>query len=184
MGRPAVFRWPDGATHQALEDIAITRVLPNMTLIAPCDWIEVKKATIAAADWPGPVYLRFGREAIPVITDEDTPFEIGKARTLRSGTDVAIIACGAMVYEALMAAELLATEGIMAEVINLHTIKPLDSAAIEAAAKKCRAVVTAEEHQISGGMGSAVANFGKDVPCAHGNGGYKRLFRRVRDPEN
>ncbi len=148
---------PDGATHQALEDIAIMRVLPNMTVLAPCDAEEVRKATIAAASWPGPVYIRFGREPVPVITDEASPFEIGKAIPLRSGGDVAIIACGAMVYEALRAAEALEADGIRASVLNLHTIKPLDRDAVIAAARRCGCVVTAEEHQLAGGMGSAVA---------------------------
>lgn len=148
---------PDGATHQALEDIAIMRVLPNMTVLAPCDAEEVRKATIAAASWPGPVYIRFGREPVPVITDEASPFEIGKAISLRSGGDVAIIACGAMVYEALRAAEALEADGIRASVLNLHTIKPLDRDAVIVAARRCGCVVTAEEHQLAGGMGSAVA---------------------------
>jgi len=148
---------PDGATHQALEDIAIMRVLPNMTLLAPCDAEEVKKATIAAATWPGPVYIRFGREPVPVITDENSQFEIGKAVWLRTGGDVAIIACGAMVYQALLAADQLANENIQTTVINLHTIKPLDQESVVRAATACGCVVTAEEHQIAGGMGSAVA---------------------------
>lgn len=148
---------PDGATHQALEDIAITRVLPNMTVLAPCDAEEVRKATVAAAAWPGPVYIRFGREPIPVVTDENSPFEIGKAIRLKTGNDVAIIACGAMVYQALLAAEQLEQEQIHATVINLHTIKPMDHACVIQAASVCGCVVTAEEHQIAGGMGSAVA---------------------------
>lgn len=148
---------PDGATHQALEDIAITRVLPNMTVLAPCDAEEVRKATVAAAAWPGPVYIRFGREPVPVVTDENSPFEIGKAIRLKTGNDVAIIACGAMVYQALLAAEQLEQEQIHATVINLHTIKPMDHACVIQAASACGCVVTAEEHQIAGGMGSAVA---------------------------
>lgn len=148
---------PDGATHQALEDIALARVLPHMTVIAPCDSVETKKAVLAAADWEGPVYFRFGREAVPVITDEDTPFEIGKAQVLREGTDCGVIACGAMVYEALLAAESLEKEGLQLRVINLHTIKPIDRDAILSAARDCGALVTAEEHQCSGGLGSAVA---------------------------
>ena len=148
---------PDGATHQALEDMAIMRVLPNMTLIAPCDWIETKKAVIAASKMYGPVYMRFGREAVPVITDEDTPFEIGKARLVRDGGDVAIIACGAMVYEAEEAAKQLAAEGIDARVIDMHTIKPLDNECVLACARECGAIVTAEEHQMAGGLGGAVA---------------------------
>lgn len=148
---------PDGATHQALEDIAITRVLPNMTVIAPCDWQETKKAVLAAAKWEGPVYIRFGREAVPEITDDESPFEIGKAQVLRDGKDAAIFACGAMVYEAMNAADTLAEQGISCRVVNLHTIKPIDEACILESARQCGAVVTAEEHQIHGGLGSAVA---------------------------
>ena len=148
---------PDGATHQALEEISIMRCLPNMTVIVPADSVETQKATEAAAKTNGPVYIRFGREAIPVVTDEETPFEIGKACCCREGSDVAIIACGAMVYESLVAAEELSKEGIEAMVVNLHTVKPTDKEAIIEAAKKCGAIVTAEEHQKMGGMGSAVA---------------------------
>ena len=148
---------PDGATHQALEDIALMRVLPNMTVIAPCDAVETEKATLAAAKYPGPVFLRFGREPVPVITDEDSPFEIGRANVLREGGDVCLIAIGAMVYEALQTAETLAYEGIEATVINLHTIKPLDTACLEKYAALTGCIVTAEEHQAAGGMGSAVA---------------------------
>ena len=147
---------PDGATHQALEDIAIMRCIPKMTVLVPCDMIETKKATIAAAEYNGPVYIRFGRESEPIITKEDAPFKIGKANVLRQGKDVAIFACGAMVYESLSAAELLEKDGISAKIINIHTIKPLDEEAIISAAKECGAVVTAEEHQIAGGFGSAV----------------------------
>lgn len=148
---------PDGATHQALEDVALMRVLPNMTVVVPCDAEETRKATLAIAAINGPAYIRFGREAVPVVTDESTPFELGKARTCREGSDVAIFANGAMLFEALEAAKILAAENISAEVIDLHTVKPLDVEAVTAAAKKCRCVVTAEEHQIFGGMGSAVA---------------------------
>ncbi|MCF0122935.1 MAG: transketolase family protein [Ruminiclostridium sp.] len=148
---------PDGATHQALEDIALARVLPNMTVIAPCDSEETRKAVIAAADIDGPVYFRFGREAVPVITDRDTPFQIGKARLVNEGTSCAVFACGAMVYEALVAAEELETEGITLRVYDLHTIKPIDEEAILTAARECGCIVTAEEHQISAGLYSAVA---------------------------
>lgn len=148
---------PDGATHQALEDIAITRVLPNMTVVVPADSVQGEKATIDSASINGPVYLRFSRSKTPVITDKDTPFEIGKADIYRQGKDVCIIACGTMVYEALVAAENLKKEGISAMVINNHTIKPIDSKTITAAAKKTGAIVTAEEHQVHGGMGSAVS---------------------------
>lgn len=148
---------PDGATHQALEDIAIMRCLPHMNVLVPCDVIETRAATIAAAAVNGPVYIRFGRENVPTITKEDEPFEFGKARAMRRGTDVAILACGTMVYEALVAAELLEKKGISAAVLNVHTIKPIDENAIAALARTCGAVVTAEEHQIFGGFGSAVA---------------------------
>lgn len=148
---------PDGATHQALEEISIMRCLPNMTVLVPCDLVETKKATIAAADYNGPVYIRYGRENVPIITEDKTPFEIGKAVKMREGSDVCIMACGSMVYESLMAAELLEKEGIKARVLNIHTIKPIDKQAIIDAAKDCGAIVTAEEHQIFGGFGSAVA---------------------------
>ena len=148
---------PDGATHQALEDVALMRVLPNMTVVVPCDAEETRKATLAIAAINGPAYIRFGREAVPVVTDESTPFELGKARICREGSDVAIFANGAMLFESLEAAKVLAEENISVEVIDLHTVKPIDVAAVVTAAKKCGCVVTAEEHQIFGGMGSAVA---------------------------
>ncbi len=148
---------PDGATHQALEDIAITRTIPNMTVISPADYQETLKATIASAEINGPVVIRFGREKVPSITTSETPFQIGKAEIYRDGTDVSIIACGVMVYEALVAAQKLADEGISAQVINSHTIKPIDKDTIISAAAKTGAVVTAEEHQIMGGFGSAVS---------------------------
>lgn len=147
---------PDGATHQALEEITIMRVLPGMTVIVPSDYYETKKAVLAAEKIQGPVYIRFGREKVPVVTSEDAPFEVGKANIMREGRDVTIIACGPMVAESLDAADELAKEGIEAEVINLHTIKPIDKEAIIASAQKTGAVVTAEEHQMAGGMGSAV----------------------------
>lgn len=148
---------PDGATHQALEEIAIMRCLPKMTVIVPCDLIETKKATMASAYFNGPAYIRYGRENVPIITKQETPFEIGKANVLRDGKDVAIFACGTMVYESLMAADILESKGIKARVVNLHTIKPIDEKAIIDAAKECGAIVTAEEHQVAAGMGSAVA---------------------------
>jgi transketolase len=156
-GHSGISVGPDGATHQVLEDIAFLHALPHMTLIVPCDYIEAKKATIAMGEMEGPAYIRFGREATPVFTTEETPFQIGRAEIFREGTDVAIIACGPMVWEALVAAETLAAEGIEARVINLHTIKPLDTETIANAARDCGAIVTAEEAQIIGGMGSAVA---------------------------
>ena len=147
----------DGATHQALEDIAITRVLPNMTVIAPCDYEETKKAVFAAAKFEGPVYIRFVREKSPVMTLPKTKFKIGKADVFKEGNDVTIIACGPMVYEALTAAKELKKEKIQAEVINCHTIKPVDAKIIIRSAKKTNRVVTIEEHQVNGGLGSAVA---------------------------
>jgi len=148
---------PDGATHQAMEEFAIMRSLPNMKLVVPCDFWEAKKATIAIADVWGPVYLRFGRENVPVISDESRPYVFGKADQYRDGEDLTIIACGVMVYEALSAAEMLESEGVSARVINIHTLKPIDEAAIIKAARETGAIVTAEEHQIYGGLGSAVA---------------------------
>ncbi len=148
---------PDGATHQALEDIAIMRSLPKMTVICPADAVEARKATIAAAAHDGPVYLRLGREKTPVFTSENAPFEIGKAVLLREGTDCAIIACGPLTYEALLAASELENQGISCMVINLHTIKPIDAETVIKSAEKCGAIVTVEEHQKAGGLGSAVA---------------------------
>ncbi|MBI5621545.1 transketolase family protein [Candidatus Falkowbacteria bacterium] len=148
---------PDGATHQALEDIALMRVQPNMVVICPCDAVEIEKATVAAAAVHGPVYLRFGRAASPVMTTRKTPFKIGCAEIFWTGKDITIIACGQLVYQALLAARALAKDNITAEVINCHTIKPLDEKTIIASVKKTRAVVTVEEHQIAGGLGSAVA---------------------------
>ena len=149
---------PDGATHQALEDIAIMRVLPNMTVVAPSDAIETRKATIALGQMTGPAYIRFARSESPVFTTEKSPFKLGQAEILSKGDDVSIIASGPLVYEALRAAqELKKKHKIRAEVINNHTIKPLDTKTIRDSAKKTRAVVTVEEHQIYGGMGSAVS---------------------------
>lgn len=156
---------PDGATHQAMEDIAITRCLPNLNVIVPCDYLETKKATIEIAKIKDPVYMRFGREKIPVVTTEQTPFKIGKADTFRNGEDVTVIACGSLVYEALIAAENLSGSGIDVRVINCHTIKPIDEKTIIKAAKETGAIVTAEEHQVHGGLGSAVAEVvAKKVP--------------------
>lgn len=150
---------PDGATHQMLEDIAIMRALPNMTVIAPCDSIEAEKATIALANYKKPAYMRLAREAVPIITTKETPFEIGKAYVYDAGSDVTIIATGTMIYQALIASETLYKEGIEAEVIHCPTIKPLDVATILKSVKKTKRVVTAEEHQITGGLGGAVAEF-------------------------
>ena len=148
---------PDGATHQALEDMAIMRVLPNMVVVCPCDAIEAKKATQAIARNGKPTYLRLTRDKSQVVTSEETPFEIGKAEIFKEGKDATIIACGTMVYQALLAAKELEEEKISVRVVNNHTIKPLDEDTILAAAEQTGAIVTAEEHQKNGGLGSAVA---------------------------
>ncbi|MBE6802172.1 MAG: transketolase family protein [Ruminococcaceae bacterium] len=148
----------DGASHQCCEDIALMRSIPGMVIINPADDIEARAAVLAAAEMDGPVYMRFGRLAVPRIFDEDYKFEIGKAVTLKEGTDVTIIATGLMVKEAIEAAEILEAEGISVELINMHTIKPLDKDAVVAAAKKTGCIVTAEEHNIIGGLGDAVCD--------------------------
>ena len=147
----------DGATHQILEDIGLMKMLPGMTVINTCDYNQTKAATLAIADFQGPVYLRFGRPKVSNFTPEDQKFEIGKAVTLTEGTDVTIVATGHLVWEALEAAKMLNSEGISAEVINIHTIKPLDSDAIIKSIKKTGCVVTAEEHNYLGGLGESVA---------------------------
>lgn len=150
---------PDGGTHQAIEDIALMRVMPNMCVITPCDAVEAFKATIATLGWPTPIYIRLAREKTPIITTHETHFTIGKAQIMWESNEpkVTIIACGALVHRALLVAKDLETNGVGSIVINLATIKPLDSQTIIECAKKTGAVVTVEEHQIAGGMGSAVA---------------------------
>ena len=147
----------DGATHQILEDIGLMKMLPGMVVINPCDYNQTKAATIASAAYDGPVYLRFGRPAIPNFTAPDQKFEIGKAVTLQEGTDVTIFATGHLVWEAILAAEELEANGISVEIINIHTIKPLDEEAVLASARKTKAVVTAEEHNYLGGLGESIA---------------------------
>ncbi|MEK7525807.1 MAG: transketolase C-terminal domain-containing protein [Patescibacteria group bacterium] len=148
---------PDGATHQALEDLALMRVIPRMVVVSPCDAVEAEKATIALAFNNKPSYLRIAREKSPVFTTDETPFEIGKAEIFREGKDAAIIGCGPLVYNALKAAEELSKEGIECEVVNCHTIKPIDEETIVKVAQNTGAVVSVEEHQIAGGLGSAIA---------------------------
>ena len=148
---------PDGATHQAIEEIALMRIIPNMTVVVPCDALEAKRATIEAAHIKGPVYLRLGRSGVPMVTKQEDFFKIGKANILRDGRDLAIFACGQMVSEALSASDMLAKEDIGARVINLHTPKPIDKDAVIKAAFETGAIVTAEEHTVMGGMGSAIA---------------------------
>jgi transketolase len=147
----------DGATHQILEDIGLMKMLPNMVVINPCDYNQTKAATIAIANYHGPVYLRFGRPAVPNFTPTELNFEIGKAILLNEGIDVTIIATGHLVWKAIEAGEQLATKGINAEIINIHTIKPLDNEAILKSVLKTKCVVTAEEHQLNGGLGDSVA---------------------------
>ncbi len=147
----------DGASHQALEDMAIMRSIPNMTVLCPADAYEAFAATKALAEYDGPAYMRMGRADFPVITDEGEPFVIGKARIMREGTDVTLIGCGQMTALCLKAADMLEADGISAEVLNISTIKPLDSAAVVASVSKTGCCVTAEEHSIIGGLGSAVA---------------------------
>jgi len=146
----------DGATHQILEDIGLMKMLPGMTVINPCDFNQTKMATIAIADHEGPVYLRFGRPAIPNFTSTSEPFVIGKALMLNEGTDVSIFATGHLVWKAIEAGHKLAEQGISAEIINIHTIKPLDKEAILTSVSKTRCVVTAEEHQLNGGLGDSI----------------------------
>lgn len=147
----------DGATHQILEDIGLMKMLPGMTVIVPCDYNQTKAATLAIADHEGPVYLRFGRPVWPIFTPADAPFEIGKAQLLAEGSDVSIFACGHLVWIAIEAAQLLKEKGISAEVINIHTIKPIDKEAIVHSLSKTRCAVTAEEHNVIGGLGDSIA---------------------------
>jgi transketolase len=147
----------DGATHQILEDIGLMKMLPGMTVINPCDYNQTKAATIAIAEYEGPVYLRFGRPVVPIFTPADQQFEIGKAWLINEGTDVSIFATGHLVWEAIIAGEKLAEQGINAEIINIHTIKPLDNAAVLASVAKTGCVVTAEEHNRLGGLGDSIA---------------------------
>ncbi len=157
----------DGATHQVLEDIGMMRMLPNMTVVVPADYNQTLQATLAIAAWDGPVYLRFGRPSVPIFTPEDAVFQIGKADLLVQGTDVTLIACGHMVWKALEAQVQLAEKGISAEVINMHTIKPLDTEAILSSVAKTGCVVTAEEHMMNGGLGDAVAQvLAKNSPAS------------------
>ncbi len=148
----------DGATHQILEDIGMMRMLPGMVVINPCDYNQTKAATLAIAEYHGPVYLRFGRPVVPNFTPADQKFEIGKAITFNEGTDVSIFATGHLVWKALEACEMLEEKGISAEVINIHTIKPLDTDAVLRSVKKTGCVVTAEEHQVNGGLGDAIGH--------------------------
>jgi transketolase len=176
---------PDGATHQAIEEIGLMRILPHMTILVPCDAIEARKATIAAAGKKGPVYIRLGRSKAPIVTKEEDKFEIGKAVTLRDGKDLTIIACGIMVDESLKAADELSKKGISARVINLHTPKPIDRKAIIKAAKETGAIVTAEEHLLNCGIGSAVSEVvTQGCPVPMRMVGIDDTFGESGDPED
>jgi len=175
---------PDGATHQAIEDIAITRVIPNMTVVVPCDMHETRKATVASVGVDGPVYIRFARDKSPVFTTTESPFKIGRANVLREGNDVALIACGPLVYQALLAAEVLSKKKISARVINCHTIKPLDEKTLLAAARECGAVVSIEEHQVIGGLGGALSElFSQNYPVPMEFVGVKNRYGESGEPD-
>ena len=175
---------PDGATHQALEDIAIMRSLPNMTVVVPCDAYEAYAATLAIADYPGPVYMRMGRSEFPVLKDKDCKFTVGKADVLREGSDITLVACGQMVQTSMEAAALLEKDGISAEVVNMSTIKPLDTETLLKSVKKTRAVVSAEEHSIIGGLGSAVAEcLVENCPVPQGRVGTRDTFGESGEAE-
>ncbi|GAB1429665.1 transketolase family protein [Ignavibacteria bacterium] len=183
-GHAGISVGPDGATHQVLEEVAFLRTLPHMTMLVPCDYTETLKATIAMGEKNGPAYVRFGRSPVPLFTTADTPFEIGKAQVFREGNDVAIVACGAMVWEAMLAAEELAKRGIQARVINSPSIKPFDVQTITDAARECGAIVTAEEHQIHGGLGAATAEVvAKNAPAPIEFVGVKDSFGGSGEPE-
>jgi transketolase len=175
---------PDGATHQALEDMAYIRALPNMTLLSPCDSTQAKTATLAAiGSCTGPVYIRFGRESMPDFTDEGMPFVIGKAQVMHPGNDITVIATGHLVWEALQAARHLREKGISARVVNMHTIKPIDRDAILEAARETGRIITAEEHQVNGGLGSAVAEIVTQYhPCKVIRIGMKDRFGESGNP--
>ncbi len=177
---------PDGASHQALEDIAITRVLPNMTVIVPADVEEARKATIEASKTKSPVYIRSCREKMPVFTTHLTPFTIGKTNVYREGEDAAIFACGPQVYESIIAAEKLELEGISCAVIDCHTIKPIDEDTIKFWAKKTGLIISVEDHQIIGGLGGAIAEvvseLGKSTPCRLVRHGIKNIFCESGEP--
>jgi len=175
---------PDGATHQALEDIAITRVLPNLTVVVPCDYWETKKAALALGETVGPAYFRFGREKTPIMTSKETLFQVGKAEIFKEGTQVALIGSGPVLYNGLMAALELEAEGVSVLVINNHTIKPIDIETIVWAAKLTGAVVTLEEHQVMGGCGSAVAEvLAQHYPVPMEMVGMQNTFGESGSPE-
>lgn len=184
-GHSGVTVGPDGATHQSLEEVAFIRTLPNMTLVVPADYNEARNATVAIGEMVGPAFIRFGRPAVPVFTEENEKFEIGKAKILRDGQDIAIIANGHLVWEALVAAdELFKRKGINARVINCSTVKPLDYTTIIDAARDCGAIVTAEEHQVHAGLGGAIAEaVVKNYPVPMELVGMRDTFGGSGEPE-
>ena len=183
-GHAGISVGPDGATHQVLEEVAYLRTLPHMTMIVPADFEEAKKATIAMGEMVGPAYIRFGRSPVPMFTTSDSTFVLGKANQLTDGTDVAIITNGWMVWESIIAAQELAKRGIKARVLNVHTVKPIDVEAITNAARECGCIVTAEEHQVHGGLGGAVAEvICKNSPVPIEFVGVKDSFGGSGEPE-
>jgi transketolase len=173
----------DGATHQILEDIGLMKMLPGMTVIVPCDYNQTKAATIAIADHEGPVYLRFGRPSWPIFTSPTDPFQIGKAQFFSEGNDVSVFACGHMVWKAIEAGKILEEKGIKAEVINIHTVKPLDTEAVIRSLRKTRCAVTVEEHNVIGGMGDAIAQAAaKEYPVPIEYVGTKDTFGESGTP--
>ena len=174
----------DGATHQILEDIGLMKMLPNMTVIVPCDFNQTKNATLAAAEYEGPVYLRFGRPKVPNFTPVDEKFIIGKAQMLQEGSDVTIFACGHLVWKAIEALPILKEIGINAELINIHTLKPLDVDAVLESVSKTRCVVTAEEHQRNGGLGDSIAQvLALNNPCPMEMVAVNDVFGQSGTPE-
>ncbi len=183
-GHAGISVGPDGATHQVLEEVAFLRTLPHMTMLVPCDYNEAKKATIAMGEMVGPAYIRFGRSPVPLFTNDNTPFEIGKAQVFREGNDIALIANGALVWESMLAADELAKKGIKARVINCPSVKPFDVETVVNAARECGAIVTAEEHQVHGALGGAVAEVtAKNAPVPIEFVGVRDSFGGSGEPE-
>ena len=175
---------PDGASHQCIEDISLMKTIPTMTVVEPCDAVETRKAILAAAAHKGPIYIRLGRAAVPVITKKEGLYTIGKANILRNGKDVAIVACGALVASSLTAADMLSKEGIEATVLNMHTIKPIDQEILVKVAKQVNAVVTAEQHVLDGGLGSAVASvLARNYPVPMEMIGIDNRFGQSGEPD-
>jgi len=175
---------PDGASHQCIEDISLMKTIPTMTVVEPCDAVETRKAILAAVAHKGPIYIRLGRAAVPVITKKEDLYTIGKASILRNGKDVAIVACGALVANSLTAADILSKEGIKATVVNMHTIKPIDQELLVKVAKEVNAVVTAEQHVLDGGLGSAVASvLARNYPVPMEMIGIDNRFGQSGEPD-